>query len=211
MAVTPARTNIIELISENENICTLPYRPFRRNQEMKIHIETERLILRDLEEFDAEGIFALDSDPAVHEYLGKKPISTMQQAQEIIVHVRRQYIENGIGRWAIVDKKTNDFIGWTGLKYEKSIIDEAYFDLGYRLRQKYWGQGIATETAVESLKYGFNQLGLEEICALAAVGNLGSNRVLQKVGMNLVGPYTLDGEPHHWYRLSKEDWVNQQR
>ncbi|MFK8057983.1 MAG: GNAT family N-acetyltransferase [Saprospiraceae bacterium] len=175
---------------------------------MKIHVETERLILRDLEDYDVQGIFDLDSDPDVHEFLGKKPIQTLEEASKVISYVRNQYAENGIGRWAIIDKKTNDFIGWTGLKYETGLRDGFnYYDLGYRLRKKYWGQGIATETSLESLKYGFETLKLKEIGAAADVNHAASNRVLQKVGLRLVETFDLEGEPHNWYRITKADWL----
>ena len=96
---------------------------------MNIHIETPRLIIRDVELYDAEGIFQLDSDPEVHKYLGENPIKTMLEAKKIIEYIRNQYIEHGIGRWAIIDKKTCDFIGWTGLKYEQQIRNSFnYYD-----------------------------------------------------------------------------------
>jgi len=122
---------------------------------MNIHIETKRLLLRDIEEQDVTGIFDLDSDPDVHEYLGKKPIKTMQEAEEVIEYIKGQYIKNGIGRWAIIDKKTNDFIGWSGLKYEEHVRNYNYYDIGYRLRKKYWGKGIATETVQEADRIRF--------------------------------------------------------
>ncbi len=178
---------------------------------MKIHIETERLILRDIEAYDTKGIFELDSDPEVHQYIGKKPIKTIREAEEVIDYIRNQYVKNGIGRWAIIDKKTEDFIGWTGLKYEEGLRKNiGYYDLGYRLRKKYWGKGIATETAIESLTYGFATLGLEEICAAADVNNLGSNKVLKKVGLQYVETFDLDGAPHNWYRLRKPEWMELQ-
>lgn len=174
---------------------------------MKIHIETERLIIRDLEEFDVEGIFALDSDPEVHEYLGKQPLQTMQEAEKVINKIRKQYDENGIGRWAIIDKKTNDFIGWTGLKYEQKLRkDFSYYDLGYRLRKKYWGKGIATETAIESLNYGFEKLNVKEICAAADIHNIGSNKILKKIGLKFVETFDFEGESHNWYKISKSEW-----
>lgn len=76
------------------------------------------------------------------------------------VLIRQQYIDNGIGRWAIIEKKTNDFIGWTGLKFVTDLTNnhKHYNDLGYRLRKKYWGKGIATETAFASLSYAFDKL-----------------------------------------------------
>ncbi|OED43426.1 GNAT family N-acetyltransferase [Flavobacteriaceae bacterium (ex Bugula neritina AB1)] len=178
---------------------------------MKIHIETERLILRDIEIYDAKGMFELDSDPEVHEYLGKKPIKTMKEAEEAIAYIRNQYIKNGIGRWAIIDKKTDDFVGWTGLKYEQGLRkDMNYNDLGYRLKKKYWGKGIATETAIESLTYGFTKLDLEEICAAADVNNLGSNKVLKKAGLKYIETFDFEGDPHNWYRIKKTEWMELQ-
>ncbi|MCW5518764.1 GNAT family N-acetyltransferase [Aureitalea sp. L0-47] len=174
---------------------------------MNIHIETDRLILRDMEEYDVEGIFALDSDPDVHEYLGKNPITTMEQAKEVIDYVQNQYKQHGIGRWAVIDKKTNDFIGWSGLKFETTVREFDYYDLGYRFRKKYWGKGIATETAIASLQYGFDKLELDEISGAADVDNIASNKILQKVGLRYVETFEFEGIPHHWYTLKRSEWL----
>jgi ribosomal-protein-alanine N-acetyltransferase len=174
---------------------------------MNIHIETERLILRDVELTDVQGMFELDSDPEVHEFLGKKPIKTLDEAKKVIEYIRGQYKKHGIGRWAIIDKQTNDFIGWSGLKYEEYVRDFHYYDLGYRLRRKYWGQGIATETAIESLKYGFEKLNLKEIGGGAEKDHVASNKILQKVGLKFIEEIEYDGVPCNWYNLSKAEWL----
>ncbi|WP_299438367.1 GNAT family N-acetyltransferase [uncultured Aquimarina sp.] len=175
---------------------------------MKVHIETERLIIRELEEYDTKGIFELDSDPDVHEYLGKKPIKTMEEAKQAIDFIRNQYLENGIGRWAIIDKKTEDFIGWTGLKYKQRLRkDFSYYDLGYRLRKKYWGNGIATETAIESLKYGFEKFNLKEIGAAADVNHVASNKILKKIGLKFIDTFDYESVTHNWYNIKKSEFV----
>jgi len=175
---------------------------------MKVHIETDRLIIRELEVFDAEGIFDMDSNIDVHEFLGNKPIKTIDEAHKIIDIIRKQYISNGIGRWAIIDKKTDDFIGWTGLKYEEGLRTEFnYYDLGYRLRKKYWGNGIASETAIESLKYGFEKLNLKEIGAAADINHIASNRILKKIGLKFIETFNYDGVTHNWYNMVKTDWT----
>ena len=175
---------------------------------MKVLIETERLIIRNIEEYDVQGIFELDSDPEVHEFLGKKPIKTIEEAKQIIDFIRAQYVKHGIGRWAIIDKKTEDFIGWTGLKYEQSLRKEfSYYDLGYRLRKKYWGNGIATETAIESLKYGFEELDLKEIGAAADINHLVSNNILKKIGLKFIDRFDYEGVPHNWYNIGKTEWM----
>ena len=69
---------------------------------MKIFIETDRLLLREIVEEDVHDFFELDSDPRVHRYLGKQPVQTLEQSREMIRHVRQQYRDNGIGRWAVI-------------------------------------------------------------------------------------------------------------
>ena len=173
-----------------------------------VHIETKRLLLREFEEKDVEGIFKLDSDPAVHEFLGNKPIKTRAEAEEIVKYITNQYKHHGIGRWAIIDKETQDFIGWSGLKYEQVVREEFnYYDLGYRLRKEYWGKGIATETAIASLKYGFEKLNLKEIGAAANIHHTASNKILKKVGFQFIETFEFDKDAHNWYKIKKSDWL----
>lgn len=177
---------------------------------MNIFIETDRLTIRPLLPEDAEGIFELDSDPEVHQYLGNNPIKTIEQSAEAIQFIRQQYLDNGIGRWAVIEKVTNKFAGWTGLKLMKETVNNHnnYYDLGYRFIKKYWGKGYATETAIASLAYGFDELKLQEIFAMADVQNAGSNAVLQKAGLRFIEVFHDDGIPHNWYRITREEWNN---
>lgn len=175
---------------------------------MEILIETERLLIRELVPTDVEGMFDLDSNPEVHQYLGKQPVQSKEEAIGVLNFIRQQYSDHGIARWAMVDKKTGDFIGWTGFKYITDLTNNHvnYYDLGYRLRQKYWGMGIATEAAMACLEYGFNQLGFQEVFATADCENAGSNNILTKLGFTRIETFDLDGEPHHWYRLDKTEF-----
>lgn len=176
---------------------------------MSTHLLTPRLLLRPLLVTDAEGLFALDSDPEVHRYLGNKPVTSIATCYDVIHNVQQQYEDNGIGRWAIIDRETQDFIGWAGLKYEQGRMPGVahYYDLGYRLRRPYWGQGIATEAATLWLQYGFEQLQLPEIGAIAHVENIGSNTILRKIGLRFMDTFQYDEEtPCNWYALERTDW-----
>ncbi len=177
---------------------------------MKIFAETERLILREILPSDVNGMFELDSDPEVHKYLGNKTISDKNHIANVINFVRQQYIDHGIGRWAVIEKSTNDFIGWTGLKFETEITNgrKNYYDLGYRLIRKYWGQGIATETALISLDYAFNKLKIEEVYAAASCENLASNKILQKIGMSFIETFSYEDIKCNWYRIEKNEYIN---
>ena len=85
-----------------------------------------------------------------------------------------------MGRWAIHLKSNDEFIGWCGLKH---IIEENEIDLGYRLFEKYWGNGYASEAAKATLDYGVNNLKLTNIIARAAKDNVASINVIKKLGL----------------------------
>lgn len=172
---------------------------------MKIYAETERLILREIVPSDIDGMFELDSDPEVHKYLGNKPVQDKQQIAAVIDFIRKQYLDYGIGRWAIVDKKTNEFMGWAGLKYvtEETNGQQNFYDLGYRLIRRHWGKGIATEAAQASLDYGFNDMKLEKLHGIADCQNIGSNKILTKIGFDLVETFNVDDIACNWYTIVK--------
>src|SRR5690606_29296337 len=175
---------------------------------MKIFLTNERLILREILPTDVEGMYELDSDPEVHKYLGNHPVKTKAESLELINYIRQQYVEHGIGRWAIIDRKTNKFIGWTGLKYvtKETNHHRNYYDLGYRLIKRFWGRGIASETAFAILDYAFNTLNLSEVFAMAASDNLASNRILQNVGLQLKETFDMEGVSHNWYEIKNSEY-----
>lgn len=169
---------------------------------MRTSIETERLLLRELLPTDDVGMFELDSNPQVHIYLGNKPVTSIEQVREAIANIRQQYLENGIGRWAVILKETNEFIGWSGLKLEKNVNGyQTFYDLGYRFIQKHWGKGYAYETAKAFVDFGFNDMKLEKINAYADFDNLASRRVLEKVGMHFVNAFDDEGTQEAWYEI----------
>jgi ribosomal-protein-alanine N-acetyltransferase len=176
---------------------------------MKIHIETDRLFMRDVMDEDVHGMFAMDSDAEVHAFLGNKPIATIEEAQKAIEYIKQQYIENGIGRWAVVEKKTGNFIGWSGFKLVTDVVNgrTQYYDLGYRFIKKYWGKGYASETATASLNHGFAELNFKEIIGIADVAHTASNIILKKVGLIKQNEFIYDGTLHNFYSLTKEAWV----
>ena len=175
----------------------------------KIHLETERLYIRKIQAADEKGFFELDSDPEVHRYLGNKPVKTIEEARAAIRHIFQQYEDNGIGRWAVIEKATGDFIGWTGLKFITTEINKQihYYDLGYRLIRKYWGKGYATETAEATLIHGFETMNLSEIYAMVDVQNKASKNVLEKAGLQCMETFNYQGDEHYWLKITKEHWL----
>ena len=173
---------------------------------MNVNLETERLVLRPIEEGDAQDFFELDSNPKVHIYLGNNPVTSIDQSKAMIADILKQYEAYNIGRLAMIKKDTGEFIGWSGLKFERDLRKEFdYYDLGYRLKEEFWGNGYATEAALASLDYGFNDLKLEEICAAAEVDHIASNTILKKVGLIPSGTFTFEGHLCNWYTLKNKN------
>ena len=176
---------------------------------MKVFAETERLILREIMPTDIEGMFELDSNPEVHTYLGNKPVKTREETEKVIEFIRAQYVERGIGRWAAIEKSSGDFIGWSGLKLntgEKDSLNgkQDFYDIGYRFIPRYWGKGYATESAIVALDHGFMVMHYETIAGIALIDNVGSNKVLQKIGLHYIEDFDCEGTRASWYELNKE-------
>ena len=173
---------------------------------MEALVETERLILREILPEDEAAFFELDSDPEVHQYLGKRPVQNIEQIRIVINYIREQYKENGIGRWAVVTKSDNAFIGWAGLKLFTDEVNGHidFYELGYRFMKKHWGKGYATEAAKAIVKYGFEELELDEIYGMTDPQNETSKKVLEKVGLKYIETFDFLGEPADWFMISRE-------
>ena len=178
---------------------------------MKIFAETERLILREIMHSDLDGLFELDSDPLVVKYLDMAPLKTKEEAEKSIDYILKQYRERGIGRWAVIEKASGEFIGWSGLKLnqgENETLNGKYnfYDIGYRFIPRYWGKGYATESALVALDYGFKEMNYDTITGIALIGNIASNKVLQKIGLIHIEDFKYKNTQACWYELNKEDY-----
>lgn len=169
----------------------------------KIFIETERLVLREIIPEDAKAFFEMDSNPEVVKYVGMKPLTEIGQSVEMIKSIRKQYEENGIGRWAVIQKDTGKLVGWSGLKLIKAINNHHnIYDLGYRFTSEYRGKGYATETSIAVLNYAFTEMTLGKVFAYADVENNASNHVLKKLGFAEKGTFMDEDDECFWYEKS---------
>jgi RimJ/RimL family protein N-acetyltransferase len=180
---------------------------------MDIHIETERLLIRELQASDDQGMFELDSDPEVMRYIGRKPVETIDESRGVIAFVRQQYEANGIGRWAVIEKDSGNFLGWVGFKLiqERTNNHIDFHDFGYRFLRKHWGKGYATESSIASLHFGKKELKLPDIYAMTDVNNGASRHVLEKLGFQLLDIFRFERNPGWrteddldatWYKLA---------
>lgn len=150
-----------------------------------VSIQTPRLVIRSYEESDCDHWVELCNDDEIGRYLPpSEPVTPADYADALR---RRREMEQARGYcfWAVVERETNTYVGQCGLKpYE---LDEAQTEMGYHYLPNTWGRGYATEAASAVLRYGFDTVGLERILAVADPNNVGSWRVMQKVGMRYAG------------------------
>lgn len=170
---------------------------------MKNPIETERLLLREVVFSDVDGMFELDSNPNVHTYLGNKPVTTIEQSREYIEFLQQQYKDFGTGRWAVILKETNEFIGWSGIKFITDEINnhQNFYEIGYRFIEKHWGKGYATEAGKAFIDHAFNEMKVEAVYAYADEGNDNSRKILEKLGLQFVNSFEHEGEREVWYEI----------
>jgi [ribosomal protein S5]-alanine N-acetyltransferase len=174
-----------------------------------MYLETQRLILRKFEETDAERLFLLDSNPEVMKYIGVPPLSDISESENVIKMIQQQYLDNGVGRLAVIEKESGLLIGWSGLKLITQEINgyNNIYDLGYRFIPEYWEKGYALESAKASLDFGFNDLKAEIIYAHAHSENEGSNHILRKIGFEKTGEFTEPDGICFWYELQHQHYI----
>ncbi|MBG0506940.1 GNAT family N-acetyltransferase [Elizabethkingia anophelis] len=169
---------------------------------MKPILETERLLLRELNPDDAGDFFNLNENPNVIKYTGDKAFQNIDEAREFLENYQ-DYRLNGYGRWAVMSKVNNEFLGWCGLKYNSST-DET--DVGFRFFEHYWNKGFATESVGACIDYGFKSLNLNAVVGRAMQDNTASVKVLEKLGMNYVRDFEFDGHKGVIYKIESRDF-----
>ena len=168
---------------------------------MKVILETDRLLLREYVEEDAEAFLKLNTDPEVLRFVPDKALLNVEQARQILIdHPIADYRKHGFGRGACILKRTDEQIGFAGLKYLEEL---GAVDVAYRLLPAHWGQGLATEAALAAVRYGFTNLALQRIIGLVMPENIASVRVLEKVGLRYAETVTFWGHQFSKYVISR--------
>ncbi len=132
----------------------------------------------------------LNADPEVIRYTGDVPFVDEREPRAIVERLRRQFEARRMGRFVVLHRVTGEKLGWCGLRWNAA---EEVADLGYRFCRRYWGQGFATESSEASIRYGFEELGLDRIVAHAMKANVASVRVLERLGFKQTGHGIFDG------------------
>ncbi|MDP8227452.1 MAG: GNAT family protein [Candidatus Celaenobacter polaris] len=146
---------------------------------------TKSLILKKMTLKDAEDLFEYASDPEVTKYITWAPHKSIDDSIDFLKSVLRRYENNEVSEWGIVYKENNKFIGTCG--YVLWVPVHSLAEIAFALSGEYWGKGLMTEAVKEVIKYGFEKMNLNRIYARCFMENIGSQKVLEKVGMKFEG------------------------
>jgi len=141
--------------------------------------QTERLLVRRYTMADEENFYLLNSDEEVMKYI--RPPKTRKEAFQFLVENIEYYGQYpAYGRWALIEKATQRFIGSFMLRPSTAILEN--IELGYALLKENWGYGFATESVLGGVSFAFSQLRLSSLVAITQTGNRASQKVLVKCG-----------------------------
>jgi ribosomal-protein-alanine N-acetyltransferase len=150
---------------------------------MKTILQTPRVLMRQFAEDEIDHLLTMNADARIAPYITRR---TPDETRELFAQMQIDYINKPeLGRWALFNPEDNDFIGLCMLLEARPGLSGT--EIGYSLNYKYWGQGLATEVVDATVNYGFNQLNLQDMCAITTIDNAASQRVLLKTGFKQGG------------------------
>lgn len=143
-------------------------------------LETERLTLRQFTAEDAPFILELVNEPSFIQNIGDRNVRSLADAVKYIeTGPVISYARNGFGLYLVQLKESGESIGMCGLIKRAALED---VDVGYAFLPKFWSKGYAVESAL-AVKEQAHSLGLRRLVAIVDPANIGSIRVLEKLGL----------------------------
>lgn len=160
---------------------------------MKKILETQRLYLRELTDDDYKDLCEILQDEKTM-YAYEHAFSD-EEAEEWLARQLNRYKNDGFGLWAVIDKKSGEFLGQCGITWQ-SIGKEKVPEIGYLFKRKHWRCGYAAEAVRGCREYAFNTLGFDKVYSIIRDNNYSSQRVAERNGMRVAQSFVK-----HYYGM----------
>jgi RimJ/RimL family protein N-acetyltransferase len=163
-------------------------------------LQTERLVLREMETTDADALLAVLGDPETMVHY-PRPFDR-DAVGRWIDRARRSYADRGFGLYAVILRESGELIGDCGYLLQE-IHGRSEVELSYHIGRRHWNRGLATEGARACVRHAFTTLALERLVALVRPKNLQSRRVAEKAGLAVESECDHKGLHHLVYAISR--------
>jgi len=162
-------------------------------------LSSERLYVRRFTPEDEEAFFRLNGDAEIMRFI--RPAKSREESNAFLAENIRFYEEHpGLGRFALVEKDTEDIAGTFSLLPLEGTTD---VHIGYALLKEHWGKGYASEITKAGIDYAFDVLGLSTLTAVTYAEHVQSQKVLLRNGFIQDGVYEEEGRKDLLFRIRK--------
>ncbi len=176
--------------------------------------ETERLILRTIEDGDASLQHRLLNTPVVMERLGG--VKELHEIEAKHAKSRALYAQEGFSFLMMIEKATGELVGHCGIKRVDNALahNQGDHEIGWLVREDRWRRGYAEEAMRAVLDWAFGRVGAPHVVALTSQLNEPSWKLMEKLGMKRRPDLDFDDPAYPpedrttiLYSLARESWI----
>lgn len=168
-------------------------------------LETPRLILQPFTLDDFDDLMQLHSNPEVNRFFKIQEAWPEEFVKKCLTGFIKDQETLGYSKLKVL-LKDGAFIGRAGFSLWEETGET---ELGYSFKLKHWGKGYASEVSRKLVQWIFETTDLEYIIAFAAVENVASRKVLEKIGMSFTDIRSVNTIPHAFYKLARDQKSSQ--
>ncbi|GAB3722091.1 GNAT family N-acetyltransferase [Nocardiopsis oceani] len=151
---------------------------------------TPRLRLSPIGPDDGDDLWFLHRDPGIARWFAGT--GTREGARVQAADMGRQWREHGVHKWLARRRSDGALVGRGGCSWTE-LSGTPCLELGWALREEYWGNGYATEIGRAGLELAFEGLGADRVVSFTEAHNRRSRAVMERLGLSFVGTFVRPG------------------
>jgi RimJ/RimL family protein N-acetyltransferase len=166
-----------------------------------LELRTERLLLRQWREEDAEPLAEIHAHPG---YLETMRLLDLDQTRTQILQFTVQWQEEGFSLWAVEELESGCVVGRIGLmRHHDWPLAPDPVEVGWALHPDWWGRGLATEGGRAAIECWRKHLDDPQLISITRPDNRRSRAVMERLGLTLRGEVEWHGFHQVWYGLDR--------